>query len=370
MKKYIYNLFAIILIIVCIFLAIRFENQEDLRKKGISKKVNNFATGFTLYNSRKDNVAYLKDLSGKVINEWVVPEGKKEGIHHVELDKDGNLYAVIQVRKLVKYDWNNNLIWSKNYNVHHDVSLESDKVYSFKIETINIEYKNKKFSVFADDLIIINSNTGKLEEKFSLYNILKPYLKEATFELAYNTAIVENKISDFLHFNSIQYINFDIPNLCNKGDILLSAREANLVFILDPKTRKIKWIWGDEELDQSHQATLLRNGNIILLDNGKYNRNYSRILEVNAIKKEIVWEYTANPPKSFYTRTQGGVQRLENGNTIVTSGNQGWVFELDKNENIVWSFKNTQLDKNNRPLNLYRSTRYPVDYLNPKLLNK
>ncbi len=50
-----------------------------------------------------------------------------------------------------------------------------------------------------------------------------------------------------------------------------------------------------------------------------------------------VWEYTAPTPTDFYSAfAGGGASRLPNGNTLITSPNQGWIFEVDAQKRIVW----------------------------------
>jgi len=56
---------------------------------------------------------------------------------------------------------------------------------------------------------------------------------------------------------------------------------------------------------------MLKNGNILIFDNGS-GRGWSRIIEVNPIGKEIVWEYHAEPKESFITRYWGSAQGLPN----------------------------------------------------------
>lgn len=47
-------------------------------------------------------------------------------------------------------------------------------------------------------------------------------------------------------------------------------------------------------------------------------RDYSRVIEVEPVKRKVVWEYKAEPPESFFSGVMGGNQRLPNGNTLIT----------------------------------------------------
>ena len=71
---------------------------------------------------------------------------------------------------------------------------------------------------------------------------------------------------------------------------------------------------------------MLKNGNILIFDNGS-GRGWSRIIEVNPIGKEIVWEYHAEPKESFITRYWGSAQGLPNGNILICESEFDHIFE-------------------------------------------
>ena len=94
-------------------------------------------------------------------------------------------------------------------------------------------------------------------------------------------------------------------------------------------------------------------GNILIFDNGGWagygspnpssptgrqnvKRDYSRVLEIDPTTLEIVWQYTPaeagliEPLDSsrFYSPFVSGAQRLPNGNTLITEGSDGRIFEV------------------------------------------
>ena len=76
-----------------------------------------------------------------------------------------------------------------------------------------------------------------------------------------------------------------------------------------------------------HDASVLKNGHILIFDNG-LGRGWSRVIELDPLARRIVWEYKAPTPTDFYTATRGGCQRLPNGNTLITDSEAGRVFEV------------------------------------------
>jgi len=78
---------------------------------------------------------------------------------------------------------------------------------------------------------------------------------------------------------------------------------------------------------------------------GVAKRDYSRVLEFDPTTLEIVWQYTpreaargaVNTPY-FYSRIISGMQRLPNGNTLITEGDDGRVFEVTRDHEVVWEY--------------------------------
>jgi len=58
------------------------------------------------------------------------------------------------------------------------------------------------------------------------------------------------------------------------------------------------------------------------------------------------WRFQAD---GFFSKTRGSVQRLANGNTLITESNSGYVFEVTPRHEVVWRFANPEIgDEGNR----------------------
>jgi hypothetical protein len=68
----------------------------------------------------------------------------------------------------------------------------------------------------------------------------------------------------------------------------------------------------------------------------------SRILEIDPVTEEIVWQYTAEdsglPPWTFFSSFVSNAQRLPNGNTLITEGMQGRLFQVTPSGEVVWEY--------------------------------
>ena len=90
----------------------------------------------------------------------------------------------------------------------------------------------------------------------------------------------------------------------------------------------------------------MENGNILLLDNRGGNKqsplklDQSQVLEVNPVSQEVVWRYVGSDESPFFTHWLGYVERLENGNTLITESSRGRIFEVSEEGRVVWEYLN------------------------------
>jgi hypothetical protein len=161
-------------------------------------------------------------------------------------------------------------------------------------------------------------------------------------------------------------------------NIIISFRKVNVVAIIEKSSGDIIWRLGpyfDEEPGAQHQRILRHDsprpldqisgqhsphiisqglpgaGNVLIFD-CQGGAGYppasigiyagSRILEIDPITKEIVWQYTAEdsglPPWTFFSSFVSNAQRLPNGNTQITEGMQGRIFQVTREGRLVWEY--------------------------------
>ncbi|KAA0114421.1 aryl-sulfate sulfotransferase [Mycolicibacterium sp. P9-22] len=161
-------------------------------------------------------------------------------------------------------------------------------------------------------------------------------------------------------------------------NILISLRKANIIALIDKTSGAIAWRLGPyytaepgaqhqrinahkvpRPLDQTSgqhnphmiAAGLPGAGNILVFDNqggagyppapiGIYAG--SRVLEIDPRTEEIVWQYTAEdsgrPTWTFFSSFVSNAQRLPNGNTLITEGMQGRLFQVTPDGDVVWEY--------------------------------
>jgi len=101
-------------------------------------------------------------------------------------------------------------------------------------------------------------------------------------------------------------------------------------------------------------------------------RDYSRVLEIDPTTLAIVWQYTPKEAgfvvpldaNRFYSPFISSAQRLPNGNTLITEGSDGRVFEVTVDHHIVWEFISPYWGSGPLALNMvYRAYRYPYHWV-------
>lgn len=186
------------------------------------------------------------------------------------------------------------------------------------------------------------------------------------------------------------------------ANILWSAREANIIAITDRATGAVVWRLGPNYESSrwhalgwiigAHHPHLIPRGlpgegNLLLFDNGGWAgygaphassadglktalRDYSRVLELDPVTFAIVWQYGpaeaghAMPQDAnrFYSPYLGSAQRLPNGNTLITEGGGGRIFEVTREHELVWEYISPY--KNSRGSNpVDRAYRVPYEWL-------
>ncbi len=162
--------------------------------------------------------------------------------------------------------------------------------------------------------------------------------------------ITSNYISPW-HFNSVLYDN--------DGNIIVSIRFSDEIIKINRTNGKIMWRLGGQAsknnqfkfiddtdangfvgFSHQHEPIRLRNGNLMVFDNGNSKSNqYSRVVEyeVNETAKTAkkVWEFKMSP--NIYVSQMGGVQELENGNILICWGKR--ITEVTKNKKIVFDME-------------------------------
>lgn len=315
--------------------------------------------GITGFGRRKgDPEGYFFDREGRELWRFSARPGAGDSLLWMEPTSDGNL--LISGRGyLIKTDWSGRPHWQADErDYHHGFTQSPDgTIFAMTSRERTVALGGHELTITDDEIAVLSAD-GRILREISIFDLLGPaaipqpmvqLLVES--ESADPTAVRERASElridyrrDVLHLNSVAVLPRDI-GVAAAGDLLVCLRSLDLVLAVSLEPLAVVWRWeeGRELLERPHAPTPLANGNILIFDNG-WGRGYSRLVELDPRRGEIVWQYVADPPESFYTRRGGIAQVLPDGHLLVTQSDAGRVFEITRAGEIVWDFWNPIFD--------------------------
>ena len=333
------------------------EEGADETNSGVTRgDLGRLEPGFHLYTNEHDEVRLI-DTAGQVRHRWRVP-GRTQCCY-AELLGDGGLVVVSADEGLTRVDFDSRVVWAIDMHAHHDLAPLADGSF-LALEWWEVpDYRGRRvrfdrlWRVTPDGERTLAWSALDRKEELARYHPAPALDTEAP-------AVPRDSetIYDYHHLNSVEEVvanpRDDDPRF-RAGNLLVCARNSNLVFILDRDTYDVVWHWRPGTIDFPHMPTMTPEGNVLLFDNG-YHRGWSRVLELDPETFEVVWRYEADPRESFFTPERGSCQRLENGNTLILESQRGRAFEVTREGEIVWEWWNPEL-KDGKRRRIYRLLR-------------
>lgn len=305
------------------------------------------ADGLNLFTSGHAPVAILMDMDGKVVKTWNadakiafpgVDLGNKEHdrfLRRAHLFPDGSILALFDEIGLVHLDSASRVLWAWPARVHHDLDVAPDgRIWILFREQRKIEGVRHKDAVWEDFLVELTPE-GKFVRRISLV--------EAFRHSPYGPLLSSVPPGpDIFHTNSVQILDGTLSDRLagfRKGNLLVSVKNLNTIAVVDPDAGAVTWALSGQWFAQ-HCARLLPNGHLMLFDNLGTMRAASRALEVDPLSQQILWSFGGRKGEELMSATSGFVERLANGNTLITESNFGRVVEVTPDDRVVWEFVN------------------------------
>jgi hypothetical protein len=344
-----------------------------------------------------DHKTRLIDMEGNVVREWAYAGfpstlldpaliGGKRGHVLVQLSTDErsgagivpHMPAEFRNRTIGELDWDGKTVWEWGEQApggaarqHHDWAREANGNTLILANSFH-PIAGFKLPEILDDVIYDVAADGRLLWQWQASD----HLREIGFTPQALTLLHAVETPDYLHVNNMTPVGdnhwFDAGDTRFAPDnILFDSRNANFIAIIDRKTGHIVWTLGPnfpagppsatvprpvDQISGQHDAHLIEPGlpgagNLIVFDNqgeGGYPpvalgvNSGSRILEIDPVKKQIVWQYTAensgSPGWTFYSSFISSARRLPNGNTLIDEGMNGRIFQITPTGSIVWEY--------------------------------
>ena len=305
------------------------------------------AKGLNLFASGHAPVATLMDMDGKVVKTWAADAAKAfpgaalehnehaRFLRRVHLLPDGSILALFDELGLVHLDPDSRILWSFRERVHHDFFVgEKGKIWVVSRELRLVPELRREKPVW-EDFIVELSPEGKLLRRLS---VIECFRRSGYAPLLANIGPQH----DVLHTNSIRVLDGSLAGLSpffQRGNVLISMKNLSTIAVVDPNAGVVVWALSGQWYAQ-HSARLLPSGHLLLFDNLGLMRPASRVLEIDPLTQKVVWRFGGRPGEELLSETSGWVDRLPNGNTLITESNFGRVIEVTHDNQIVWEFVN------------------------------
>ena len=355
--------------------------------------------------SAMDGKTHLIDMNGNEVHQWpyyavpgqvIDPQliGGKRGHVLVQLSGNGDVRGGIFGNKTVgELDWDGNKIWEWGTQApggsarqNHDWGKLANGN-TLLVVAIPSHIKELSDYEIGDQGIYEVAPDGNIVWKW----VASEHLNEFGFSedgIKYLHHLLSKdggSVWGYLEINDMKVLG---PNhwydegdkRFNPNNIIIDSRKGNFIAIIDKETKKIVWRLGPyfdgsndspdgrllnknlprpvDQIVGQHDAQIIPEGlpgagNLLVFDDqgdagfppaslGIYAG--SRILEIDPVKKEIVWQYTGEnsnrPVWSFYSSFISSARRLPNGNTLIDEGMNGRFFQITPTGEIVWEYLN------------------------------
>ena len=289
-------------------------------------------------------------------------------IHGDIMFENGDFVANFDGRGIVRVDACGGIVWQNRDRAHHSIDVDDNGDLWAPI-TVD-QYKEKRIAGYPfrfDAIGRFDANTGKMLETIDLVSSV---LRSDKVGLLVTNRPIRH---DMMHLNDVEVLRADraaaFP-MFKAGDLILSSRHYNQVWVIDGTDHNIKWFSAGPMIGQ-HDPDFQPDGTITIFDNQpgpraapengyKGYRGGSRILSLDPSDGTYRTLYQSDDRNIFYTPFRGKHQVLKNGNILITETDAGRVFEVTPDGEVVWSFINKWDDT--QVAWVMKATKYPESY--------
>lgn len=303
------------------------------------------AAGYNLLTSHDPPGAVLIDMDGAILHRWTcrladafpeadVPDGPgfSDRWTVARLLPDGGILGIIGGVGLVRLDWTSRVVWAHEGGEHSDLEVTGDgTIYVLSREWTKVSWVNQRSPVLADFVLVLSAD-GELLNRISLLGAVA----SSNFSNVIRTAHM-NRSNHVLRANSLQVLDGSIADRIpsfTAGNVLVSLPGLDTIAILDVESKNLLWaqfgMWRDQ-LD----SNLLAEGRVLLLE---HSGGEPRVIEFDPVTMELKWTYQRDTEGAVDDLYGGAVQRLTNGNTLISEAGRGRAFEVTPGGDVVWEY--------------------------------
>lgn len=269
---------------------------------------------------------------------------------------NGDVLANFNYVGTVRLDACGQVVWSLPEGSHH--TIERGHEGSFWIPAIakddsdaTSDYIHSYVGLGTpshQNIVLRVTGDGEIVDMISVLDVLYQNDLESYIAKAHG----HSKSQDVTHINDVEPLDDSIANsypLLDGGDLVVSSRQLDLVFVFDPDTKVVKWHASDPFIHQ-HDPDFIGDGWIGIFDNREeFTRRGnmlggSRIVAIQPGGDSIRVLFPTPQSEPFYTNVSGEWQSLPNGNRLLVEQMAGRIVEVDSSGRTVWEWINEPYD--------------------------
>lgn len=317
----------------------------------------------------------LIDRDGRVIHRWEVDpvrvfpgefEGPLAGLtkfNHPQgsyLFPNGDVLVVISRVGTARLDACGEVLWRVRGAHHHSVAPAGDGTFWISAsDSVRRPDPITGDGAVRHDRLVHLSEDGEVLDEIEVFDILRENEELLRRHLRYWPSDTHlNDVEPLPASMEDEYPAFDA------GDLLVSLRHLNLVFVVDPTTLEVEW-WVGEPFIYQHDPDFVGDGWIGVFDNYWDGTDRgtrlggSRVVAFRPSSDSTAVWFQPSESTRFYTRDRGNWQLLDNGNLLITESTAGRVAEVDAHGELVWEWVQPPYDDGTVP-RVYWAERYDI----------
>lgn len=310
-----------------------------------------YVTGkFDFLNSMEGVLLFSTD--GQLLNVWEIPDEYTPNAHHhlFHMLSDGSIVSALDNGVIYKYDFCGQKVWTRRSSFHHSISKDDDGLFwvSGSIED-------------ADAISKIDLEDGSVIREIPLSRIHDALDPEISF-LEWGQQLSD----DPWHNNDVEPLSAVVSDKFpqfNAGDLLISYRHANVVYVVDHETLQVKW-WTQDFMSGQHDPDWNSDGTITVFNNRLRKKEpFSDVIRFDFIDPRPTI-LLSGQRYNFKTGLGGKHQVLADKSVLALSYDQGRVIWVDQNGDILFEFVNrfSKSDDLSESLAILNTGFLPLDY--------
>lgn len=351
-----------------------FVSDRVYRRTGVRvRKETEMAPGLTLVSTYWEDSDWrpglrLIDSRGEVVHEWRIDprrifsppadrrprwsELKYRAVDGSHLLPDGDVLVNVEYVGTARIDACGEVIWSLPAGSHHTIAPAGDGSYWVPGLTHERPAASDAFpngypgltGPIHHELLLRISGDGAVRDTVNVLDFL--YMNGLQDHVIKRMLGQPADSTDVTHANDAEPLLSDMADEYPRfaaGDLLVSLRDLDLLLVVDPDSRRVKWHSAGPYLRQ-HDPDFMGGGWIGVFDNRRDRSargralGGSRILALQVGTDSTKTLFPTGRSHPFHTEVQGKWQLLSNGNLLLTESQAGRVVEVNVRGETVWDW--------------------------------